>query len=147
MVSPEDLNQEGYDNYSEDVEDNENAQGYIKVTIDGQKFKVNPRQIEWKKEFKTVEFDIPYYKNKTQTMGSKLWRVSMTIRTLKNSERRFLWDLGEPDVHPGPHLLVTAGATNAMCVYMTSKSQVQAQAEGDNTFLWTLEFIEASDAN
>jgi len=89
MVSPEELNQEGYNNYLGEIEDNENAKGYIKVTIDGQQFKVNPRQIEWKKEFKTVEFDIPYYKNKTQTMGSKLWRVSMTIRSLKNSERRF----------------------------------------------------------
>jgi len=42
---------------------------------------------------------------------------------------------------------VTAGANNAMCCYMISKSQVQAQAEGDNTYLWTLEFIEANDAN
>lgn len=130
-----------------DIEDNEAAQGYVKVTIDGQEFKVNPRQIEWSKEFKIVEFDIPYYKNKTQSMGSKLWHNTMTLRTLKSAERRFMWDLGEPDVHPGPHLLVTAGATSAMCVYIVKKSQTQAQAEGDLVYLWTVEFIEANDAN
>lgn len=130
-----------------DIEDNEAAQGYIKVTIDGQEFKVNPRQIEWSKEFKIVEYDIPYYKNKTQSMGSKLWRNTMTLRTLKSAERRFMWDLGEPDIHPGPHLLVTAGATSAMCVYIVKKSQTQASAEGDIVFLWTVEFVEANDAN
>jgi hypothetical protein len=129
------------------IEDNEAAQGYIKVSIDGQEFKVNPRQIEWSKEFKIVEYDIPYYKNKTQSLGSKLWRCSMTIRSLKSAERRFLWDLGEPDIHPGPHLLVTAGATSAMCVYIVKKGEVQASAEGDIVFLWSLDFIEANDAN
>jgi hypothetical protein len=129
------------------IEDNEAAQGYIKVTIDGQEFKVNPRQIEWSKEFKIVEYDIPYYKNVTQSLGSKLWRSTMTLRSLRGAERNFLWDLGEPDIHPGPHLLITAGATTAMCVYIVKKGQTQASAEGDIVFLWNIEFVEANDSN
>jgi len=121
--------------------------GYLKVTIDGREFYVNPRQIRWFKDFKITEFDIPYYKNKTQSMGSKLWQCELTIRTVTEAERKFLWNLGEPDVHPGPHLLVTAGADGAMCVYLKSKSQLQESAEGDNVFLWQLSFIEASDGN
>lgn len=121
--------------------------GYLKVTIDGREFYVNPRQIRWFKDFKLTEFDIPYYKNKTQSMGAKLWQCELTIRTVTEAERKFLWNLGEPEVHPGPHLLVTAGADSAMCVYLLSKSQLQEAAEGDDVFLWQLHFIEASDGN
>lgn len=128
-------------------EKNLTVQGYLRVTIDGREFHVNPRQIRWSKEFKLTEFDIPYYKNKTQSMGSKLWQCELTIRTVTEAERQFLWNLGEPDVHPGPHLLVTAGADSAMCVYLLNKSQLQESAEGDQIFLWQLHFIEASDGN
>ncbi len=119
----------------------------IVVTIDDQKFFVNPQQMNWSKEYKIEEAEIVYDKDITQWMGPKLWKLTINLKTFTQLEKDFLWYLGDEDEdHPGPHKIEAAIPTGSMCMYLRKKNGHQIEGESDHMWYWSLDFIECHDA-
>lgn len=131
---------------SQDFQETE-ERGEITVTIDDQKFHVNPQQMNWSKEYKIEEAEIVYDKDITQWMGPKLWKLTINLKTFTQLEKDFLWYLGDEDGgYPGPHKIEAAIPTGSMCMYLRKKNGQQIEGESDNMWYWNLEFIESHDA-
>jgi len=128
-------------NYLEAEENKE-----VKVTIDGHEFRVNPQQMSWSKEFKIEEAEVVYEQDITQWMGVKNKRLSISLRTFTADEKEFLWYLGDEDgEHNGPHIIEAAIPTGSICMYLKKWSGQQVEGESDNTWAWSLEFVESNE--
>lgn len=119
--------------------------GKVIVKIDDIQFLVNPQQMNWSKAYKIEENEIVYRKDISQWMGSKLWVLTMSLKTFTEVEKDFLWYLGDEDGTPGPHMIEAAIPSGGLCMYLKNKTGQQVEGESDSVWYWTLTLIEAHD--